>query len=476
MDEFRECFPFMRDILCESSGKEYAEMIDARRDRLYSRDKTFLRDTGRSYQINNIELIDGYFVVHHKGWHYDCLLHQKNGPLFVILNAALSGTVPEFKRWTYYQFLPGSMLNIADPMYRAHKALKLGWWYGDEENNLRQYTAELILKIAKMMGISNHSIYLIGSSGGGAAAIQVGHLIPGSTVIAINAQIKLSLYYYHEVFTQITGINVTGEDKFGRNDTVELLREQQGETKYLLISNVKSYFDVVQIEHMKRSLNKIPSYGLSMLSDNAVLWLYDAVTSHKGGPHGAQEYHEMLYAILSLAHYIRAGKDIENVKELYLCFTELWRDHFLQIEKGKNELRALQSNNILVNLNLSDETLFQATHVIQVPEIRLAAKEDEQYKCYELSAELEPDTIYCLYIGNSVSENHISAFTILLKNIKQNINCYRTSYKVGESVKLYFKTGMSADDLKIRIYCGGISKTAGNEFRYKDVRLIDLSH
>ena len=39
-----------------------------------------------------------------------------------------------FSRWSYYKFLNGSMLNIADPMLELYPELKLGWYVNFHEN------------------------------------------------------------------------------------------------------------------------------------------------------------------------------------------------------------------------------------------------------------------------------------------------------------------------------------------------------
>lgn len=330
---FETLFPYMNDIFYDDI--DFAERVDNQRKSIYYSEKSFLEREGETYTYDTWNTLpNGRIGILYEDWQFECLFHRKNGPLYVILNGALSGNKPEFKRWSYYNFLPGSMLNIADPMYYQFKDLKLGWYYGDEKHNLREYLSKVIIKAARMLGLSNKDIVIIGSSGGGSAAIQTGSFIPGSTVIAINAQIKLSLYYYHEKFRGITGIDLSGEDYFGRNDTLYCLQnENQSPTQYILIDNIKSQVDCDQINYMLTELPIKLKYGISQW-DNLTVWLYDAVLSDQRGAHGAQEYHQILFVIIFLAECVAKRVSLADYEHLFLLFSEFWNDHFELIDQG----------------------------------------------------------------------------------------------------------------------------------------------
>ena len=294
---FEMMFPYMNDIFYDDV--DFVERVDNQRKSIYYRESRFLEQEGETYAWDTWNALpNGRFGVTYEDWRFECLFHRKKGPLYVILNGALIGKKPEFKRWSYYNFLQGSMLNIADPMYYRFKDLRLGWYYGDENHNLREYLSKVIIKVARMLGLANEDIIIIGSSGGGSAAIQTGALIPGSTVIAINAQIKLSLYYYHEKFTRITGIELSGEDCLGRNDLLYCLKnENKLPTQYILLNNIKSEVDRDQINHILSGIPIRLKYGISQWNSLTV-WLYDAILNGKSGAHGAQEYHQIFFTII----------------------------------------------------------------------------------------------------------------------------------------------------------------------------------
>ncbi|ATG50897.1 hypothetical protein CFK38_04660 [Brachybacterium vulturis] len=101
--------------------------------------------------------------------------------------------IPIFLRWRHQLELnAGPTMAIADPTLDLSTSLRLGWYLGTEKLDLAPRLAELVKSTARSLGAQN--IVLVGSSGGGFAALQMGAHIPGSTVVAMSPQTDLRRY------------------------------------------------------------------------------------------------------------------------------------------------------------------------------------------------------------------------------------------------------------------------------------------
>lgn len=104
--------------------------------------------------------------------------------------------LPRFERLRTLSGLNVSSLYFSDPTLLLDPKIWLAWYTGwrDElgDVNVHSIVADWVVKIAKSIGATN--ILLTGSSGGGFAALQVGSKIPGSTVLAMNAQTEIGNY------------------------------------------------------------------------------------------------------------------------------------------------------------------------------------------------------------------------------------------------------------------------------------------
>ena len=78
---------------------------------------------------------------------------------------------PTFSSWSWGSETNASVLCIDDPMYYNYPTLPLGWFYGTEKEDFREYVAKLVCEIARLLGVENKNITLYGRSGGGSAAI-----------------------------------------------------------------------------------------------------------------------------------------------------------------------------------------------------------------------------------------------------------------------------------------------------------------
>lgn len=474
IDFFGDVYPFMKAIVFEDSQDEFIQSVENRRKILHQKDIGLLKKKSRkTYTLNNLVLQEGQTAIKHGGFVFDCVFKYQPGPLYVILNGGLTGKIPEFKRWTYYKYIRGSMLNIADPMYHIFPRLKVAWYYGDEEENLREYLAEVVLKYARLLGISRQSIYIIGSSAGGTAAIHLGHLIPGSMVIAINAQIKMSLYFYQSSFSEITGISMEHPDPEGRDDVAWCLEKKNG-TKYLIVSNMRSERDLPQVEYLRDRFCFRPEYGLTQVNENCVLWIYDAKSIGRGGAHGAQETKEVFYTILFLADLFHKGKNITSYKSLYLLFGEFWSSYYEQMAQIAQ--LTVENERGFRELPLSSSTLHctESQLVVAKDQVQISAGQNEHYKHTVVSKELKDNSVYCLCLGASHTDDENNIITIIIKDLNTDSVVGKRTIQVGEPTEYTFFSGNNANGLSVRIYCGPISKTEGHSVTIDYIRLFEV--
>lgn len=275
--------------------------IDKFRMNLFQYDVNLLADTNIKINVEDFkDAPDGRFAIQYMNIDFDCLFkrnHESNR-LYVILNGSRQAdSPPVFKRWSYYKYMNGSMLNIDDPMCKLHRELLLGWYYGTETESYCDYIVEIVQEFAKQNGFKD--VVFFASSGGGYAALYCACKMRESMAVVINPQINLSLWHwYSQTFEDITGLNLTKEDKFGRNNLCELIANAN-HSKFLLIENCESDVDMVQLDDLLSKLNPEAEvhYGISELKKNIICWIYQAKHEKAGGAHIAQEYPAIFWGI-----------------------------------------------------------------------------------------------------------------------------------------------------------------------------------
>ena len=131
---------------------------------------------------------------------FDCLLQRKNSPnLLVTFSGALapgkraSVTFPIFSGTGIAKDLNCSVLSIADPTLVLSRDLSLAWYAGCLGLNLPALIVSVVQHISNSLGTS--SIFLLGGSGGGFAALNTSLRLPQSTVICMNPQTNIAAYY-----------------------------------------------------------------------------------------------------------------------------------------------------------------------------------------------------------------------------------------------------------------------------------------
>lgn len=261
------------------SFEQFVNDVDLARSNILQVDPEEIKQRPHIIDIKTIEkLPNGRFNANYGDVDWECFFHYKKSDiLYVFLSGAITAknaTLPQFARWSWYRFIKGSMLSIADPMYRKYSQLKLGWYYGNEEINYQKILADLVTEIAKKLGVKHKNIVFVGSSGGGYASIACASHIKGAKSIAINPQMVLQEWPYSEVFSEITGIDLTGEDVYHRNDVIYHYMHNR-RNKYVLFINLRSWWDMQQVKNVCDALNMTVHFGLNVF-ENMVIWLYDA--------------------------------------------------------------------------------------------------------------------------------------------------------------------------------------------------------
>lgn len=317
-------FPYMKNVYFDDY-MEFVRDVDSERKNFLNPNKNFLNLPVQEIDVDHIsEIKSGRLHSVYKKYVFESFFYKKKSKyLYVILNGSLDKRKPEFHRWSYYKFLDGSLLNIADPMYEKYEALKLGWYYGNAEENLRKYLAEYVKKIADYLDIEGQNIIFWGSSGGGAAALETVNYIKGATAAAINPQILLKDYYYSAEFEKITGINLE-EDKWNRADGISHLR---GDGQHVLIINLRSEMDMLQVKKISEALNFQVKYGINVY-DNLIIWIYDADLSPFKDAHSVQEFYCICFVMQWIGHHHAGKKKIEGMNSLFCLFNEFWYERY----------------------------------------------------------------------------------------------------------------------------------------------------
>lgn len=120
-----------------------------------------------------------------------------SGPvLTVLLHGAVERTkvqLPMFQRKRFHKSLHiGPAIFIADPTLDLRADLKLGWYLGTSDVDLHRELAVLIEQFRIAAGASK--VLVVGSSGGGFAALQIAGHLPESVALAFSPQTDLDAY------------------------------------------------------------------------------------------------------------------------------------------------------------------------------------------------------------------------------------------------------------------------------------------
>lgn len=236
-------------------------------------------------------------------------------------------------RFSYSNMLSSHFLFIDDPMYYIYPALQLGWYYGYEDVPFLLLADALVKMLARNLDIANEKITFFSSSGGGYAAFVASSYLPGTCSISINPQLTLEQYPVYEHFKDITGLDLTKEDKYSRNDIVTLLRRSR--SKHIFIVNSRSGVDIdQQLGPITKKLEIKPRYGM-VVKGNLLLWIYEAV----GRPcaHTSFETRPLFLAIWMIAQLFKQGIVLDQLQTMAIIVNEIWSERY-------REMKALSSD------------------------------------------------------------------------------------------------------------------------------------
>ena len=103
-------------------------------------------------------------------------------------------TLPRFERARSLAAAGANVLLISDPTLDLSPTLRLGWYLGSASYDLPPLIAAMITRVQQVLGTS-HPPLLVGSSGGGFAALQVAAHVQASNALVINPQTDIRAYH-----------------------------------------------------------------------------------------------------------------------------------------------------------------------------------------------------------------------------------------------------------------------------------------
>ncbi len=445
----------------------FVENVNNARAEIRSREITLLNPTNIRLEFGKFGAApDGRFTAENHNVDFDCFFkrNSESDTLYVIFSGSRkpNSTEPTFKRWSYYNYLDGSVLCIDDPMCRLYPALFLGWYYGTEKESYCDYIVEIVKEFAAQNNFKN--ITFFASSAGGYAALYCACKIPGSTACAINPQIKPSLYHYAPAYQKITGLDLSSEDPFGRNDLPKLLRDSK-DTRILLIENSASPGDLRQLNDLCGVLKTNYNYGLSRLAPNILCWVYEAVSDI---PHNAQEFVEMVSPIEFLINHF---DNAEDYKDIYYMFGELW----YSIYRVQNDTKNIRAITHLKSVDEKKYADFQQIEVVSFNNTVIKGKKSDKFNRMIICDKLEPNVLYRLKIENiSVLDGETEKYTIGVKDLLSEKVDFLETHSIGSNFSVYFKTGIDAEKKEVRIYAGECGKTNNISLGIGSIRLFKI--
>ncbi len=330
---------FLENIACEynSEGTEadLAETLEACRCEHYrSADASALKAESVRIDSEHFDRVpEGRFHTEVDGAHFECFYHASEYDyLYVVLDTMRDdktiahGPLPRFHKWSWSTFLKGHLLSIEDPMY-FESDIAVGWFYGTHERDYRDATAKLVTSVARCLGIPNKRIIFYSISSGGTSGLFTAAKIPGSVAIASNPQLDLTRFLPSALanFKECTGIDLAYEKQYGDVGRVDFAHvfSTDSPSKYLVIVNCRSKMDFSdQLIPFCQALGITPHYGLQRVG-NLIIWIIDAPGPH---PHLYYESKTMYFVIDFLAKTLAADGDTDQLKPLYILFSEFWHE------------------------------------------------------------------------------------------------------------------------------------------------------
>lgn len=124
------------------------------------------------------------------------LINRGSDTLLVCLHGASNRAklnVPRFEWMRTVRDLPYNSLFFSDPGLDLHPRISLSWYTGTFELDLYPILGDMIKRAAAATG--SRKVIVLGSSGGGFAALQTAPYVPGSVALPFSPQTSISGYF-----------------------------------------------------------------------------------------------------------------------------------------------------------------------------------------------------------------------------------------------------------------------------------------
>ena len=275
--------------------------------------------THKLESLNNLP--DGQISIDVSGTVFDCFVHRTKSPELVVFISGHTTRYTKYQRWSWNSNI--SVISIADPMYSKFH-LNLGWYYGTLDTDYRLCICSILKRVSLIWKIPFENITIYGSSGGGCAALHIGSLCEGCSVVAINPQFDIKTWNSgknYAILKQTIGIDADN-DRFQRNDLLNRVNSNR-KSRYFVLVNAASKEDMVNLRLFADNFPVKLKYGLSNC-ENLYFWIYHAFPKPGGmnklSTHASQDYPSLFSCIYPLIH----DENISNDKVLSInC---LWKD------------------------------------------------------------------------------------------------------------------------------------------------------
>jgi hypothetical protein len=153
------------------------------------------------------------------------LFHQGDtDSLVVVLHGALNRAktkLPRFERVRSLTGIGANVLAFGDPTLDLDPSLTLGWYLGTRGVDLHEVIGRSVARVAEQTDARR--VILLGSSGGGFAALHLAALLPDATAVVMNPQTDVSRYharFSRRALDVIFGEGAGQEDKLRRRISV----------------------------------------------------------------------------------------------------------------------------------------------------------------------------------------------------------------------------------------------------------------
>ena len=307
----------------------HAKKLSYERTEVYKYDNSILANRVLDFKQYDFS---GKFDYIDKNVKLQCLFinNETCKKLYISYNAARKSAFlsePEyFNRWSYYRIVNACFLGIDDPMYLTYPNLLLGWFYGSKDYCYIDNTIKLINEICATKDIPHSECVFLSSSGGGYAAILGAIAVPNSLSISINPQIYIQNWPYAKQFEEIVGVSLSENDVLLRNNLAMKIKKES-QSKHVIIVNIQSAHDYADVIKLVNEFGvKYLRYGLNLVCNNLLIWVYDALPKINGNAHTTFENKQIFKFIEYISCKFKENDEfnLDKFQKLVTIINEVW--------------------------------------------------------------------------------------------------------------------------------------------------------